>query len=156
MGGATHRGAEGVAARRGRSGAGAGRGAGCPSPASFGIENFGTRTIKVALAPSLERQADVPLTPLTSWPLTAIPSLSPDTAVLPVPGVHNFRYARLNPAATLSRPKVAAKKPALLAKPRETHPPLGLVPLLWGNRPRPVGHQLTVPRPPTGVSAHAR
>ena len=87
---------------------------GAPSPASFGIENFGTRTIKVAYAPSLQRQADVPLTPLSSWPLPAVASASPDTAVLPVPGAHNFRYARLNPAATLARPKVAAKKPLLL------------------------------------------
>ena len=123
-----------------------------PSPASFGIENFGTRTIKVAHAASLDRQVDVPLTPLTSWPLPAVASVSPGAAVLPVPGAHNFRYARLNPAATLAKPKVAAKKPPLLT----TAKPTSLLPLFLGNRPRPLGHQLTVPRPPSGVTAHAR
>jgi peptidoglycan-N-acetylglucosamine deacetylase len=118
-----------------------------PSPASFGIENLGARKIKVALAHTFTRHDahDAPLALSMSWPHPAAYSLQ-DAAVLPVPGAHNFRYARLNPAANLAKPRV--KKPTVA-----TASPGGLLWLFTGNRPRPIGHQLTVARPPNGVQA---
>jgi hypothetical protein len=124
-----------------------------PSPASFGIETFGPVT-KVAMAQSLERQSDAP--PMWSTPVAyAVPA---DAEVLPIPGVHNFRYSRvfrLGSAEEKAKPRPAAKRPVHTARAREPASGGGW----FGAWPAPArssraaGHQLTVTRPPINLAA---
>src|SRR5712675_2409022 len=69
-----------------------------PNPASFGIENFGTPVIKVALAQTFEqpvvRDGGAPLPPVSMWPSQEAYSVPAEMKVLPVPGAQNFRYHR--------------------------------------------------------------
>jgi hypothetical protein len=118
---------------------------------SFGIEDFGTRAIKFALAPNLTGPTGPDPASALSWPYPEVHSVQ-QSAALPAPAIHNFRYARLNPAA-----RIAARKPpsAPTAKPREPLP-IGLFFILPGSRARAVGHQLTVPRAHTGATTHNR
>ncbi len=134
---------------------------GSPSPASFGIENFGKRTITVALARTFERKVEGDgLRPTTPWPRLAANSVPPDVTPLPVPAAYNFRYVRPIAAASPAPTRIAAKKPPVVAvvsaKPKQVQTIgslFGLAPL---NRPRTVGHQLSVARPPGGATVHPR
>ena len=79
-----------------------------PSPTNFGVENFGGQPIKVALAQTFEQQvmrdADAP-PPLTAWPRAAAYTVPAETERLPVPGAHNFRYARPFRRGTWTSPR---------------------------------------------------
>ena len=116
-----------------------------PSPASFGVESVG-RTIKVAMAQNFDRQSDAP-----AWPNPADYAVPSEAHVLPIAGAHNFRYMRVFRLGEPEKPKVAAKKsPARTARPRA--PAYGGWP--GSNRSsRPVGHQLSVVRPPINLAA---
>jgi len=120
-----------------------------PSPASFGIESFGP-VIKVAMAQTFERQTvrdGGPLVP--AWPQPVAYYVPPEANVLPIPGAHNFKYSRPFRLGAPDKPKLAAKKPAATgAKPSVFSP--------WpASRPRAVGHQLSVVRPPVNLNANA-
>jgi peptidoglycan/xylan/chitin deacetylase (PgdA/CDA1 family) len=121
-----------------------------PSPANFGIENFGGRSIKLALAHTFERQVirddGAPIMQPTIWPAGIAHSAPAKVDALPVPGVHNFRYARPFRIASSEKPKLAARKPAAAA---------GAKPLpLFGGiffhpaKPRALGPRLPAARPP--------
>jgi peptidoglycan-N-acetylglucosamine deacetylase len=123
-----------------------------PSPASFGIQHFGP-VIKVAMAQTFERQIvrdGAPLAPAATWPHPALYSIPVQSELLPVPAVYNFNYSRPFRFAP-DKPRVAAKKPKtkdpasgqpiiLFPQPQPQQPPPA--------RPRAVGHQLSVARPP--------
>src|SRR5215472_14782 len=123
-----------------------------PAPTSFGIENFGEPTIKVAMAETFERKVmrdgDALLPPVATWPHPVAYTVPTGVNVLPVPSAYNFKYSRSLRLRKDDKPKVASKKPA--AKPKDP----------WGNsftpapahRPR-FGHQLTVVRPPINLNS---
>jgi peptidoglycan/xylan/chitin deacetylase (PgdA/CDA1 family) len=124
-----------------------------PSPASFGIETFGPVT-KVAMAQSFERQSDAP----PMWPTPVAYAVPADAEVLPIPGVHNFRYSRvfrLGSAEEKAKPRPAAKRPVHTARAREPASGGGW----FGAWPAPArssraaGHQLSVARPPINLAA---
>jgi peptidoglycan-N-acetylglucosamine deacetylase len=123
-----------------------------PSPASFGIEHFGS-VVKIALAQTFERQLGEP--PAPSWPHPALHPVSEQANVLPVPAAYNFRYSRPFRLGPPERAKLAtAKKHPITAHARPRGDPF------WGalfarsqSRGHPVGHQLTVMRPPSNGHA---
>ena len=129
-----------------------------PNPASFGIEDFGGRTIKVALAQTFERQVvrdgGAPLPPVSTWPSQVAYSVPAEMNVLPVPGAQNFRYHRPFRLGSPDKPKVASKKhPAAFgAKPKVPATTGTIAPAQPASRPR-FGHQLTVVRPPINLTA---
>src|SRR5262245_7839879 len=117
-----------------------------PSPASFGIEFVGP-AIKVAMAQNFARQSDA----APMWPNSAGYALPSEAHVLPIAGAHNFRYLRVFRLGEPEKPKVAAKKsPARTARPRA--PAYGGWPGS-NSSSRPVGHQLSVVRPPINLAA---
>jgi peptidoglycan/xylan/chitin deacetylase (PgdA/CDA1 family) len=122
-----------------------------PSPANFGIENFGGRNIKLALAHNLEghgtRDDGTPVS-LIPWPARVSHSIPTEIDALPVPGVQNFRYSRPFRIGSAEKPKLAARKPTgtVSSKPL---PLLGGIFLLPTHPPRAVGHRF--PRPPRQV-----
>jgi hypothetical protein len=131
-----------------------------PSPASFGIESFGSG-IKVAMVQTIERKVmsdgESPLPPMTVWPRPAIYPVPADAQVLPIPAAHNFRYSRPFRLGPPEKQKTAAvaKKPATAARPRQAaQPGTG-----WFSGQQPAashkayGHQLSVTRSPTNLSA---
>ena len=128
-----------------------------PSPMSFGIESMGP-VVRIALAQTLERpvasDAGGLLPSETAWPRPVVYAVPPESQVLPIPGAHNFRYSRPFRLGPLDKPKVAGKKAAPAAKPREASQSFG-----WfgappaANRPKSYGHQLTVARPPTNLAS---
>jgi peptidoglycan-N-acetylglucosamine deacetylase len=126
-----------------------------PSPASFGIERFGP-VIKVAMAQTFERQmardGGAPPPPAAIWPRPVAYSVPVQSDLLPVPGVYNFNYSRPFRFAP-DKPRAAARKPP--TKPKDaTLGSAGLFsPSQPASRPRSVGHQLTVVRPPTNLTA---
>jgi peptidoglycan/xylan/chitin deacetylase (PgdA/CDA1 family) len=127
-----------------------------PNPASFGIENFGTPVIKVALAQTFEQQVvrdgGAPLPPVSLWPDQTAYSVPADAKVLPVPGRQNFRWHRIFRLGGAEKSKLATKKhPAATtgAKPASTGTIFGTPP---AHRPR-FGHQLTVARPPMNLNS---
>jgi peptidoglycan/xylan/chitin deacetylase (PgdA/CDA1 family) len=126
-----------------------------PSPANFGIENFGGRSIKVALAHNLERRVvrddGAPASPLVNWPARIAYSVPAEIDALPVPGAHNFRYSRPFRIGATEKPKLAARKPAPTASNRPL-PLLGGIFFLPAHRPRAVGPHFPVARPPGHVS----
>jgi hypothetical protein len=126
-----------------------------PSPASFGIESFGS-AIKVAMVQTGERNVmSDGQPPLTVWPHAAIHPVPADANVLPIPAAHNFRYSRPFRLGPPEKQKVAAvaKKPAA-ARPRQAAQPAGW---FFGQQPaasrKAYGHQLSVTRSPTNLSA---
>src|SRR5215475_443342 len=95
-----------------------------PSPASFGIESFGS-AIKVAMVQTGERKVmSDGQPPLTVWPHAAIQPVPADANVLPIPAAHNFRYSRPFRLGPPEKQKVAsvAKKPATVARSRQAQP----------------------------------
>jgi peptidoglycan-N-acetylglucosamine deacetylase len=129
-----------------------------PNPASFGIEDFGGRTIKVALAQSFERpvmrDGGAPLPPVSTWPSPVAYSVPAEMNVLPVPGAQNFKYHRPFRLGSPDKTKVAAKKhpSAAGAKAKDPATTGSIAPPPAVSRPR-VGHQLTVVRPPMNLSS---
>ena len=136
-----------------------------PSTASFGIEHFGKPTIKIALVETFERRivrdGTTPLPPVPGWPRPTAYAVPPEAAVLPVPAAHNFRYARPFQVGKPEKPKLAAKKPAAKSTAKDpaatgatesATPPANGTP----RRPRAVGHQLSVVRPPVNLWPQAR
>ena len=129
-----------------------------PSPANFGIENFGGRPIKVALAQTFERQVmrdgDAP-PPLTAWPRAGrLCGAGRDRTCCPcrVPTISDIP-ARSGGGSWTS-PRSRRKKPPEIptaAKPKDPQATGGgLFSFMPSSRPRParpVGHQLTVARP---------
>jgi len=93
--------------------------------------------------------------PLTVWPHAAIHPVPADANVLPIPAAHNFRYSRPFRLGPPEKQKVAAvaKKPAA-ARPRQAAQPAGW---FFGQQPaasrKAYGHQLSVTRSPTNLSA---
>jgi len=128
-----------------------------PSPASFGIERFGP-VIKVAMAQTFERQVirdgGAPLPPVTLWPRPMRYAVPADAEVLPIPAGYNFSYSRPFRFAP-ERPKVAIRKPPKPKDPAHMLPGT-LFPSQPAGRPRAVGHQLSVVRPPTNLTPQAR
>jgi peptidoglycan-N-acetylglucosamine deacetylase len=124
-----------------------------PNPASFGIERLGP-LIKVAMAQTFERQIvrdGAPLAPAATWPRPARYSVPVQSELLPVPAAYNFNYSRPFRFAP-DKPRVAAKKPTLRPKDPASGGPVILFPQPQPPppaRPRAVGHQLSVARPPT-------
>jgi peptidoglycan-N-acetylglucosamine deacetylase len=133
-----------------------------PSPASFGIEHFGESAMKIALVQTVERSVPqdgaTPLPAAPTWPRPVVYAVPPEATVLPVPGAHNFRYARPVTRGKPDKPKIATKKPP--AKPptvpkdpatsggvEPSTPPTNAPP----RPPRPIGHQLSVARPPAAL-----
>jgi hypothetical protein len=98
------------------------------------------------MAQSLDRQPEAP-----AWPNPADYAVPSEAHLLPIAGAHNFRYMRVFRLGEPEKPKVAAKKsPARTARPRA--PAYGGWP--GSNRSsRPVGHQLSVVRPPINLAA---
>jgi peptidoglycan/xylan/chitin deacetylase (PgdA/CDA1 family) len=131
-----------------------------PSPASFGIESFGSG-IKVAMVQTIERKVmsdgDPPLPPMTVWPRPAIYQVPADAQVLPIPAAHNFRYSRPFRLGPPEKQKTAAvaSKAATAAKPRRAAQPAAG--WFFGQQPaashKAYGHQLSVTRSPTNLSA---
>jgi peptidoglycan-N-acetylglucosamine deacetylase len=130
-----------------------------PSPASFGIESFGS-AIKVAMVHTIERKVmsdgESPLPAMTVWPRPAIYPVPADANALPIPAAHNFRYSRPFRLGSPEKQKVAAvaKKPAA-ARPRQAAQPASG--WFFGQQPaasqKAYGHQLSVTRSPTNLSA---
>jgi peptidoglycan-N-acetylglucosamine deacetylase len=127
-----------------------------PNPASFGIENFGGRVIKVALAQTFERQVvrdgDALLPPVTAWPRQAAYSVPAEMNVLPVPSAQNFRYHRPFRVGTPDKAKLATKKHPAAAgtKPKD---PQSTGSLFGAPPAKRFGHQLTVVRPPINLTS---
>jgi peptidoglycan-N-acetylglucosamine deacetylase len=124
-----------------------------PNPESFGIKRSGP-VIKVAMAQTFERQIvrdRAPLAPAATWPHPALYSVPVQSELLPVPAVYNFNYARPFRFAP-DKPRVASKKPAVRSKDPASGQPIILFPQPTPQappaRPRSVGHQLSVVRPP--------
>src|SRR5262249_11118373 len=111
-----------------------------PSPASFGIESFGSAA-RVAMAQTFERGLAAPP---PAWPAQVASAVPPETDLLPVPAAHNFRYSRVFRLESAERPKVAAKKPTVRTAARREPAHAGW----FGAWPAPtrssrnVGHQL--------------
>ena len=139
-----------------------------PAPANFGIEHFGGPMIKVALAQTFERHivrdGDPLLPPVTAWPRPVAYATPADAQVLPVPAAYNFKYSHPFRFGRPDKPKLAsggrvgtgkpgAKKPPATssAKPKDPHT-TGSVPPAPAQSMR-FGHQLTVVRPPTDLTA---
>jgi hypothetical protein len=129
-----------------------------PSPESFGIKRFGP-VIKVAMAQTFERQIvrdGAPLAPAATWPHPALYSVPVQSELLPVPAVYNFNYSRPFRFAP-DKPRVAAKKPTGRPKDPASGQPIILFPQPQPQqpvtRPRAVGHQLSVVRPPSDLTA---
>jgi peptidoglycan/xylan/chitin deacetylase (PgdA/CDA1 family) len=128
-----------------------------PQPASFGIENFGTPVIKVALAQTFEqpvvRDGGAALPPVSLWPDQAVYPVPADTKVLPVPGRQNFRWHRPFRSGGPEKSRLASKRhPAGGAKwkdPASTGSASGSPP---GKHAR-FGHQLTIARPPMNLNS---
>jgi peptidoglycan-N-acetylglucosamine deacetylase len=128
-----------------------------PNPASFGIENFGTPVIKVALAQTFEqhvvRDGGAPLPPVSLWPDQAVYAVPADARVLPVPGRQNFRWHRIFRLGGAEKSKLATKKhPAAGAKPKDLGSTGTVSPTPPANRQR-FGHQLSVMRPPMNLTS---
>jgi hypothetical protein len=127
-----------------------------PSPASFGIESFGP-VIKVAMAQTFERQTvrdgETLLPTVPAWPQPVAYYVPPEANVLPIPGAHNFKYSRPFRLGAPDKPKLAGKKPAAIAGTKPKEP--GLFSPWPATRPRAVGHQLSVVRPPVNLNANA-
>src|SRR5262249_29159874 len=87
-----------------------------PSPANFGIEQFGP-VIKVAMAQTFERQtAQDTRPPAVPWPSAAAYAVSPEAEALPVPAAYNFNYSRPFQLGHREKPAVArTKKPTTVA-----------------------------------------
>jgi peptidoglycan/xylan/chitin deacetylase (PgdA/CDA1 family) len=123
-----------------------------PSPANFGIENFGGRRIKVAMAHSFGRPVmrddGTPASPSIPWPVQVAYSAPVESGNLPVPGAQHFRYSRPFRIGGTDKPKLAARKPTLAAKPLPLFGGIFLVPT---QRPRTVGPHFPVARPPSHV-----
>jgi peptidoglycan/xylan/chitin deacetylase (PgdA/CDA1 family) len=120
-----------------------------PSPASFGVESVGP-AIKVAMAQTLDRQA----ASAQAWPSATDYAVPSESHLLPIAGARNFHYFRVARVSQPETPKVSAKKPA--RTPRAREPAYGG----WrGGVPapsrgsRPLGHQLSVMRPPVNLAA---
>src|SRR5262249_6912158 len=128
-----------------------------PSPASFGIESFGS-AIKVAMVQTGERKVmSDGEPPMTVWPRAAIYPVPADANVLPIPAAHNFRYSRpfrVGPPETHQTTAAAARRPAA-ARPRQAAQPAAG--WFFGQQPaasrKAYGHQLSVTRSPTNLSA---
>jgi peptidoglycan/xylan/chitin deacetylase (PgdA/CDA1 family) len=128
-----------------------------PNPASFGIENFGTPVIKVALAQTFEqhvvRDGGAPLPPVSLWPDQTVYAVPADTRVLPVPGRQNFRWHRTFRLGGAEKSKLATKKhPPAGGKPKDPASTGSVSPAATANRPR-FGHQLSVVRPPMNLTS---
>jgi hypothetical protein len=114
--------------------------------------------IKVAMEQTFERQIvrdGAPLAPASTWPRPARYSIPVQSELLPVPAVYNFNYSRPFRFAP-DKPRVAAKKPAVRSKDPASGQPIILFPQPQPQqpaRPRTVGHQLTVVRPPADLTA---
>src|SRR5262244_882505 len=125
-----------------------------PSPASFGIEAFGSAA-RVAMAQTFERGLAAPP---PAWPAQVAFAVPPETDVLPIPAAHNFRYSRVFRLESAERPKVAAKKPTVRTAARREPAHAGW----FGAWPAPtrssrnIGHQLTVVRPPVNQAPQMR
>src|SRR5262244_2052966 len=125
-----------------------------PSPASFGIESFGSAA-RVAMAQTFERGLAAPP---PAWPAQVAFAVPPETDVLPIPAAHNFRYSRVFRLESAERPKVAAKKPTVRTAARREPAHAGW----FGAWPAPtrssrnIGHQLTVVRPPVNQAPQMR
>jgi peptidoglycan-N-acetylglucosamine deacetylase len=121
-----------------------------PAPESFGIEHFGTRTIRVALAQTFERQVmhdgEPPLVVGPVWPQAAAYSVPPEAAELPAPARYNFRYSR---PFRFGTDKPRTKKPAATATAAKSKDgtATGNAAPKEPRTPRAVGHQLSVVRP---------
>jgi hypothetical protein len=121
-----------------------------PSPASFGIESFGSGA-RLAMAQTFDRAGAAP-----AWPEQVAFAVPPETDVLPIPGAHIFKYSRVFRLESPEKPKVAAKKATVRTAARPRAPAYGA----WfgaspapTRSPRTVGHQLTVARPPANAAA---
>ena len=130
-----------------------------PSPENFGIEHFGEPVTRVALAQTFERHAvregDAPLPPVTQWPRVASYPVPADVSLLPIPSALNFKYSRPFRLGKPERSKIANHKtgsnPAANAKDPNTTSGTGSPSPSGPKPPRPVGHQLTVIRPPLAL-----
>src|SRR5438876_6493527 len=99
-----------------------------PSPMSFGIESMGP-VVRIALAQTFERpvasDAGGLLPSEATWPRPVAYAVPPESQVLPIPAAHNFRYSRPFRLGSPDKPKVAGKKAAPAAKPREASQSFG-------------------------------
>ena len=118
-----------------------------PAPQSFGIENFGRASIRIALAQTFESpvMSDSPLAGGPPWPRQVAYSVPAEATVLPAPAAYNFRYARpFAIGAGKSKGKKDGTATANAGKSKDGATGTGSS----GPRPpRAVGHQLTVMRP---------
>ena len=138
-----------------------------PSPQSFGIEHYGTPGMRIALAQNLERHVVREGEPaFPAWPRAVAYAEPPAATVLPVPGAQVFRYARAFRPGKPEKPKIATKSkkpgtksvapkepardPAVTGTVPASKPPADGVP----RPPRPIGHQLTVIRPPATLTSY--
>ncbi len=125
-----------------------------PSPTSFGIQNFGTPVIRVALAQTFERPIlrddAAPSATTAIWPGPTAYARSAEAVALPVPGAQHFRYSRSLGTAAQWKPRLVSKKPAVTAGAK---PPLALGMFSsGGNRAPWVGHQFPIARPPSNIA----
>jgi hypothetical protein len=94
---------------------------------------------------------------MTVWPRPAIYQVPADAQVLPIPAAHNFRYSRPFRLGPPEKQKTAAvaSKAATAAKPRRAAQPAAG--WFFGQQPaashKAYGHQLSVTRSPTNLSA---
>jgi peptidoglycan/xylan/chitin deacetylase (PgdA/CDA1 family) len=118
-----------------------------PAPQSFGIENFGRPSIRIALAQTFESQVmsdgQSPLTSLPPWPQQVAYSIPAEVAMLPAPAAYNFRYSRPFHLGDKSKGKKGATATANAGKTKDGTSGTSSN----GSHPRAVGHQLTVMRP---------
>jgi peptidoglycan-N-acetylglucosamine deacetylase len=132
-----------------------------PGPENFGIEHFGEPAVSIALGQTFARHAapegqpQLPAAPV--WPQPIIPAVAPQASVLPAPAAYNFRYSRPFRLGKPDKPRLATrtKKATAGSSAKSKDPPnTGSVPSPAppadpGPRPpRPIGHQLSVARPP--------
>jgi peptidoglycan/xylan/chitin deacetylase (PgdA/CDA1 family) len=128
-----------------------------PGLQSFGAASRAGATVPVTLAPDLTQPQlgpdDLPIPPVSLWPRNMTYSVPPDIESLPVPAAQHFRYSRFYKPTTFAARKAAGKKaPAKVAattavktvRGKTQAPPRDLNP---ASKTRPIGHQLTVPRP---------
>jgi len=143
-----------------------------PSLANFGVDESRAGPVKVALTPNFDRsptsEGEIPLPPVALWPRRVSYSVPAEAEVLPVPGAQNFRYSRVFRLPSLDKPKLATRTPsstttpwsattAAPPKPKDPNATGGIAGTPNGPRPpRPVGHQLSVVRPPFSLSPPIR
>jgi peptidoglycan/xylan/chitin deacetylase (PgdA/CDA1 family) len=126
-----------------------------PSPQSFGLPGSAAAPVNVDLVRNFDRlpvrDGEVPLPPVSPWPrqMYTVPIAGDDA--LPVPGAHNFKYAKV---FQMPGSEQHSRKPAsqVAAKPKDKEHTGSTSPRQEASAaPRQSGHLFSISRPPMNI-----